>query len=144
MNGLMTQKKEHHRRIVQMTKKYCAVFPCRNYAEPGSSRCHEHDLTPAVKEVDPFYLSVKWRRFRDSYHSRHPLCEVCESEGRVTPAVMVDHIVELRDGGAPTSDDNAMSMCWKCHGIKTASEQNKRKNRQVAKKDNRVGSQAES
>jgi 5-methylcytosine-specific restriction enzyme A len=56
---------------------------------------------------------------------------------------MVDHIIELKDGGAPTSADNAMSLCWKCHSIKTASEKDRRKNHQQSKPDNRAGSVTE-
>ena len=42
-------------------------------------------------------------------------------------AVMVDHIIELKDGGDRLSEENAQSLCWKCHGIKTA--ENKRRNK---------------
>jgi len=50
---------------------------------------------------------------------------------------MVDHVVELKDGGAPTAEDNAQALCFKCHAIKTA---NMKKNRQIGMKDNRSGS----
>jgi len=52
---------------------------------------------------------------------------------------MVDHIVEIKDGGALTSEENAESMCWKCHGIKTANVKNHRK----CKGNNRAGSREE-
>ena len=116
--------------------KYCTAFPCRKLAEAGSSYCHDHRPARAPKETDPFYLSVAWRRFRDWYIGKHPICEQCEREGRLTPAVMVDHIVELKDGGAPLAEDNAMSLCWKCHGIKTAMT----KNHRIGGTNNRVGS----
>jgi len=112
-----------------MTKKYCASFPGPNIAVNGAY-CQEHQPAKAPKETDPFYLSVAWRRFRDWYIGKHPLCEPCEREGRLTPAVMVDHIIEIKDGGALTSDENAESMCWKCHAVKTAIEKNRRKNHQ--------------
>ena len=54
------------------------------------------------------------------------------------PAVMVDHIVEIQDGGELTSESNAMSLCWKCHGIKSAAEKSRRKNHQQSCEDNRV------
>jgi 5-methylcytosine-specific restriction protein A len=110
-----------------MAKKYCAAFPCSKIAEQGSSYCQEHKPGRAPKETDPFYLSVRWRRFRAWYLENHPLCELCEQEGRLTPTVMVDHVVELSDGGAPLEEENAMSMCWKCHGIKTALMKNHRR-----------------
>jgi 5-methylcytosine-specific restriction enzyme A len=120
-------------------KKYCAAFPCSNFALIGSSFCVDHQPKRAPKETDPFYLSPVWRRFRAWYLSNHPLCEQCEKEERLTPADMVDHIIEIKDGGALTSEDNAMSMCWKCHGVKTANETNRRRSKQM----NRVGSAGE-
>lgn len=45
----------------------------------------------------------------------------------MTPAAMVDHIKEIKDGGARLDESNVMAMCWKCHGIKTATEKNRRK-----------------
>ena len=113
--------------IDKMAKKYCATFPCPNLAVDGAY-CQEHKQARAPKETDPFYLSVRWRRFRAWYLGKHPLCEQCEREGRgAVPAVMVDHIVEIEDGGALTEEENAMSLCWKCHGIKTALMKNHRR-----------------
>jgi 5-methylcytosine-specific restriction protein A len=121
-------------------RKYCASYPCNQIAVNGAY-CLEHRPTPAPKETDPFYLSTRWRRFRDFYISKHPLCEQCEAEGRPdTAADMVDHIVEIEDSGALTSEANAMSMCFHCHNVKTASERNRRKNHQLPKPDNRIGS----
>jgi 5-methylcytosine-specific restriction endonuclease McrA len=55
---------------------------------------------------------------------------------------MVDHRIEVKDGGALTEEENAMSMCWKCHGIKTAQNKvkNMNKNHQLPTADNRSGS----
>ena len=107
--------------------KYCQAFPCNQVAVDGAY-CSQHTPARAEKETDPFYVSVAWRRFRDWYISQHPLCEQCEAEGRPDrPADMVDHIIEIADGGALTTDDNAMSLCWKCHGLKTATAKNHRK-----------------
>jgi len=126
--------------MANKSRKYCAAFPCPNLAIPGSSYCQEHQPARAPKETDPFYLSVRWRRFRDWYIGKHPLCEQCEREGRLTRAVMVDHVIEIKDGGALTSEENALAMCWKCHGVKTA----KAKNHRRSCKSNRVGSTKES
>lgn len=123
--------------------KYCASFPCPNMVVSGSSCCREHQPARASKEADPFYLSVAWRRFRAWYLGRHPLCEACEREGRLTPAVMVDHVKELKDGGARLAEENAKSLCWKCHGIKTAEAKGRRKNHQESQPDNRLGSAGE-
>lgn len=116
-------------------RKYCAAFPCNQIAVNGAY-CQEHQPAKAPKETDPFYLSVAWRRFRAWYLTKHPLCEQCEKEGRLIPADMVDHITEIKDGGARLAEENAMSLCWKCHGIKTQQAKNHRK----GSTNNRAGS----
>lgn len=107
-------------------RKYCAAFPCNQIAVNGAY-CAEHKPAAAPKETDSFYLSVSWRRFRNWYLKNHSLCEQCEREGRLIPADMVDHVIEIKDGGALTSEENAESLCWKCHAVKTARAKNHRK-----------------
>lgn len=118
-----------------MAKKYCAAFPCNQIAVNGAY-CDEHQPASAPKETDPFYLSPRWRRFRAWYLGKHPTCQQCEQEQRLTPAVMVDHIIEIKDGGQQIAEENAQSLCWKCHGIKSALMKNHRRSMQ----SNRVGS----
>ncbi len=104
-------------------RKYCCHFPCSNLAEPGSGLCKEHRRqAPSIKDkkADQFYLSPEWRRFRAWYISKHPLCEQCLESSFVVEAVIVDHVRELKDGGAPYDEDNAMSLCRACHNMKTA------------------------
>lgn len=132
--------------MTNKANKFCLSFPCPNMTEQGSSYCSEHRPPRALKETNPFYLTPQWRRFRDSYIRRHPLCEQCLLDGRRdTPSRMVDHVTPLSDGGAKTSDDNAMAMCWKCHGIKTAQNKvkNMNENHQLGYENNRCGSAEE-
>lgn len=56
----------------------------------------------------------KWRRIRDSYIARYPLCERCKESGRLTPAEEVHHVKPLSDGGTHT-ESNLMSLCTPCH-----------------------------
>ncbi|BBO85906.1 hypothetical protein DSCO28_64720 [Desulfosarcina ovata subsp. sediminis] len=53
------------------------------------------------------------------YLRDHPLCEMCQANGRATVATLVDHIVEIEDGGAELDMDNLMSLCTRCHASKT-------------------------
>lgn len=107
-------------------RKYCRAFPCKNMAEPGSSYCLEHRPAPAPKQADDFYLSPEWRRFRDWFISKYPLCKKCSAYGFITPAKIVDHIVELKDGGALFDESNTQSLCHACHNRKSAKERKKR------------------
>lgn len=122
-------------------KKYCRAFPCSSFAAAGSAFCHEHKRPPAPKVTDSFYLSVRWRRFRNWYIGKHPLCARCWLAGCPVTATVVDHVVELKDGGAALDEANVQSLCASCHNKKTAEERAKRaKNHRKAAKSNRVGS----
>lgn len=56
-----------------------------------------------------------WAKLRATHLARHPLCEKCRAEGRLTPAVLVHHARRIREGGARLDSDNLMSMCDACH-----------------------------
>jgi 5-methylcytosine-specific restriction enzyme A len=40
--------------------------------------------------------------------------------------MFVDHIVELKDGGAPLDRSNLWLLCGSCHSLKTAGERARR------------------
>lgn len=62
-----------------------------------------------------------WKRIRDNYAAKHPLCEKCWKDGKITPMQEVHHILPLREGG--THDpDNLMALCTPCHSRITAKE----------------------
>lgn len=62
-----------------------------------------------------FYRSPAWKRVRKIQLTKHPICINCDR-----PAAIVDHIVEIRDGGSRLSLSNLQSMCISCHNTKTA------------------------
>jgi len=64
-----------------------------------------------------FYNSSRWRRLRGSYIKGNPLCVVCGRIGKV-----VDHIQEIRDGGAKWETSNFQTLCLSCHNRKTFSK----------------------
>ena len=67
-----------------------------------------------------FYHSVQWRRLRNWHINQHPLCVMCRESDRATIADVVDHIDEIRDGGAPLDANNLQSLCHSHHNAKTA------------------------
>lgn len=93
---------------------------CDAHLEYAEARKRERE---ARKETLPFYISGRWRRLRDWYIGRHPLCESC---GRAR-ATEVDHIVEIKDGGAAMSTSNLQALCHRCHMRKTAAESRRRR-----------------
>lgn len=62
----------------------------------------------------------RWRRIRNAVLTAEPLCRHCAATGRLTAAVLVDHIVPLPAG---THDrKNLQPLCQQCHAVKTATE----------------------
>lgn len=66
------------------------------------------------------YSTSQWQKLREYKKHRSPLCEECLRHGVTTPAVLVDHIVPIDDGGAPFELDNLQSLCAACHNRKHA------------------------
>lgn len=58
---------------------------------------------------------------RYKHFSNHPLCVMCELEGRVTLAQELDHITPLWAGGSE-SEANRQGLCVPHHRDKTAQE----------------------
>jgi 5-methylcytosine-specific restriction protein A len=99
-----------------------ACVDCGRVFEGRGPRCPEHarayknrrqqDYRARVKSsLGPSGSTRRWRRIRALALQRdHYLCVPCQAEGKVTPAVEVDHIVPRSQGG--TDDlDNLRSVC---------------------------------
>lgn len=92
-----------------------------------SERCK---VRQAAKRVDPFYQSAAWvalcalvdqlrgKTCKDPDHN--PL------RPRAASRLFHDHVVELRDGGAPLDPANILQRCGSCHTRKTAAERARR------------------
>lgn len=75
------------------------------------------------KVADPIYGSAQWKSLRAQLlRERGSICQECGKRGRV----ILDHIRELRDGGAPFDPANLMFLCDEHHGAKTQSERARR------------------
>ena len=78
------------------------------------------------KVADRFYSSPAWIALRDRVrHEAGGRCQVAGC-GRAERRMIVDHIVELKDGGAPLDRSNSRLMCRSHHNQKTAAERAKR------------------
>lgn len=88
-------------------------------------------LAPAkvrdLRMVDPTQRQRgrTWMDRRAAWFRKHPLCVMCESQGRVTAATQLDHVVPLWEGGSD-DDTNFQSLCADCHKAKTAEEATRR------------------
>jgi len=60
--------------------------------------------------------SYKWQKARLSFLASNPLCVMCESENRFTPADVVDHIVPHRGNEALFwNQSNWQPLCKRHH-----------------------------
>ena len=103
---------------------------------PGYCDTHRgashHDYARARRGFDTergFYQSAAWRAVRAAFLNDHPLCTHCVARGRVVAAVVADHVVPLKDGGARFDWTNLQGLCVSCHNRKTASETARRSRR---------------
>lgn len=65
-----------------------------------------------------------WRRCRSAFLLKHPLCQFCETAGRVEEATVVDHIITIEDRPDLRLDwSNLRPLCKPCHDRRTARDQ---------------------
>ena len=115
-----------------------AYKPKRPCSHPGCGRltdgryCEEHRQI-AERQYNKYLRDPDtnkrygraWKKIRAPFLLRHPLCEQCLSEGRLTPAEEVHHILPLASVG--TSDEgNLISLCKSCHSKITIGHTNAR------------------
>jgi len=90
----------------------------------GKSRCSTHALAVRPKrsstQNDSFYKSTAWTRLRSRKIQLTPLCEHCSIYGVLTAGHIIDHVIELNDGGAAMDYNNLQTLCLPCHNTKTA------------------------
>lgn len=77
-------------------------------------------LAAAPKVADPFYQSAEWRAKRAKLARTRG--RKCEEPGCETPydRVILDHVVERKDGGADLDEGNLKWRCFAHHQRKTA------------------------
>ena len=65
-----------------------------------------------------------WQQYRVGYLSRSPLCVMCQADGRITSATVVDHIVPHRgDERLFWDESNHQGLCAPCHSSRKAREE---------------------
>lgn len=68
----------------------------------------------------------KWRQARLAFLDNNPLCVMCQSQGLLVAATVVDHIIPHRGNQARFWDmTNWQALCKSCHDTKTATTDRK-------------------
>lgn len=103
-------------------KRPCREPGCAGFAEKGEVYCEKHRKAYERQSADKRGYNAAWRRAREIYLARNPLCVMCAREGRLTPATVVDHIIPHRgDSELFWNTANWQSLCKKHHDEKTGS-----------------------
>jgi hypothetical protein len=71
--------------------------------------------TSTPDEWRKWYALNRWRRLRLHQLRKEPLCRMCAEEGRVTPAEIVDHIVDHEGNWNAFWLNATQSLCKHCH-----------------------------
>ena len=122
--------------------KICSFGGCKSVAIPGSCRCEKHTVTYTPKKrLDHqlhdgkyIYGTARWQRLRNSHIRMYPLCAECARNALVKPGEVVDHVIEIKDGGDPWDPDNLQALCKEHHQKKSGEEIRKRKKNKGFKK----------
>ena len=104
-------------------KRPCRYPGCPNLCESGvycethAPECsHDHFRGGATTRG----YDSRWRRARARFLKAHPLCAECQRQGRLTPAIVVDHILPHRgDERLFWDESNWQPLCKRCHDQKT-------------------------
>ncbi len=100
-------------------KRPCSSPGCPNLTDDQYCEVHRvierrrYDKYQRSKDVNKKYGRA-WKRIRDRYAQEHPLCEICNENGRLTPADEVHHILPISQGGMHDKN-NLMALCKSCH-----------------------------
>lgn len=91
-------------------------------------RAKEYNMHRRDKQTyDEVYNTTRWRLIRDlRLKASCGLCDMCRENGIIAKADVVDHIIEIKDGGEPFDLRNTQSLCHYHHNKKTAKERKKR------------------
>lgn len=74
------------------------------------------------KERDEIYNTSLWMKLRRWQRSVHPLCQICEAEGKTVAGQHVHHVVSFMTADDPVERDalaydpeNLLTVCGRCH-----------------------------
>lgn len=90
------------------------------YKRKGLFKKQQIIQEPNISQI--VYNSNKWKKLRELYYSKQPLCEQCLEHGIITPAEQIHHIQPFLTGKTYEEKmqlaydyNNLMSVCKQCH-----------------------------
>lgn len=81
-----------------------------------SGRCKKCAPKQVRKSTADRGYGQDWRTLSERYRAEHPLCEVCDLEGRTTATAHCHHIIKIADAPDLRLEwTNLLSVCELCH-----------------------------
>ena len=93
--------------------------------KPSNRNSRKRNKSEKGKLRQSLYNKAAWKKLRLGYLINHPLCEMCLSEDKVTPATDVHHINSPFDDGLSDVQrlgrlldvNNLQALCQYHHGL---------------------------
>jgi 5-methylcytosine-specific restriction protein A len=94
----------------------CKYPGCRMLTREGY--CPRHTIPRADNRPTAAHrgYSRHWSKVAKLHKAEHPLCQLCELEGRVTIATISHHVNTVSRGGSViVAEDELVACCAVCH-----------------------------
>ena len=110
-------------RIIARRVSHFRVMPTAPpiHRPPGSKTAREQDRARGSSTKRGY--DARWQKARAAHLAAHPLCVHCQAQGRVSAAILVDHVVPHHgDRFLFWLLSNWQSLCAACHATKGVRE----------------------
>ena len=121
-NARPARRRDPHKRTVAGSVRRTAADPAdrlRDASDPELRSIEASTLPPNTTRPNARQRGYnhRWDKARATFLRHNPLCRMCESQGRVTEAKVVDHIIPHRGDQALFWDtaNNWQPLCYPCH-----------------------------
>lgn len=105
----------------QASKKPCTYPLCPSLTTGGRCEQHKRPAWEGNNASKRVFKGRSLQRERDRLFSANPLCVECERMGRVSVAVIRDHVMPLGEGGEDVRE-NTQGLCKACSDKKSQQE----------------------
>ena len=111
----------------QKAKRPCLSSGCKDFAS-NKGYCDKHQSRVKQRDRDRGTAhqrgyDAEWKKQRDEFLIKNPLCVECRKKDYINPATVVDHIIPHKgDKDLFWDQKNWQPLCETHHNIKTATE----------------------
>jgi len=111
------------RRMPSKPKRLCSHPGCSEITEEAYCPKHSRQKDRQRGSAYERGYNNEWRKYRLMFLLDHPLCNICQREGRLSSANVVDHVIPHKGDQRLFWDvKNHQALCKECHDRKTATE----------------------